>query len=129
MTDVIAGVFSVICTALFLRFVWHPKTRFLLKSERAAMAARTAMRRTLRGNTIHRGADRYAWTPVGILSSAAPVGHAGVQDDAEQFASAGDRRHHAARSPLKGRCRCRWDMPALHNQVQRTPPVVRRTQA
>jgi len=25
MTDVVAGVFSVICTALFLRFVWHPK--------------------------------------------------------------------------------------------------------
>src|SRR5438445_11881563 len=30
MTDVVSGVFSVICTALFLRFVWHPKTRFLL---------------------------------------------------------------------------------------------------
>src|SRR5438034_6301050 len=36
MTDVVAGVFSVICTALFLRYVWHPKTRFLLKSEMAA---------------------------------------------------------------------------------------------
>src|ERR1700704_817167 len=38
MTDVVAGVFSVICTALFLRFVWHPKTRFLLKAEREALA-------------------------------------------------------------------------------------------
>src|SRR5450432_256922 len=38
LTDVVAGVFSVICTALFLRFVWHPKTRFLLKSERDALA-------------------------------------------------------------------------------------------
>src|SRR5437867_9578019 len=38
MTDVVSGVFSVICTALFLRFVWHPKTRFLLKSERDALA-------------------------------------------------------------------------------------------
>src|SRR6202008_503495 len=37
MTDVVAGVFSVACTALFLRFVWHPKTRFLLKSERDAL--------------------------------------------------------------------------------------------
>src|SRR5262250_952859 len=36
MTDVVSGVFSVVCTALFLRFVWHPKTRFLLKSEREA---------------------------------------------------------------------------------------------
>src|SRR5436309_12597286 len=39
MTDVLSGVFSVVCTALFLRFVWHPKTRFLLKSEREALAA------------------------------------------------------------------------------------------
>jgi lactate permease len=38
MTDVVSGVFSVICTALFLRFVWHPKTRFLLRSEREALA-------------------------------------------------------------------------------------------
>src|SRR5258706_6290324 len=38
MTDVVSGVFSVICTALFLRFVWHPKTRFLLKSEHEALA-------------------------------------------------------------------------------------------
>ncbi len=42
MTDVVAGVFSVICTALFLRFVWHPKTRFLLKSERQAASTTTA---------------------------------------------------------------------------------------
>src|SRR5207244_9969615 len=34
ITDVVAGVISIVCTALFLRFVWHPKTRFLLKSER-----------------------------------------------------------------------------------------------
>src|SRR3984893_17687034 len=39
ITDVIAGVFSVVLTALFLRFVWHPKTRFLLKSERATAVA------------------------------------------------------------------------------------------
>jgi len=39
MTDVVSGVFSVICTALFLRFAWHPKTRFLLRAEREALAA------------------------------------------------------------------------------------------
>src|SRR5262245_22864067 len=38
MTDVVAGVFSVVCTALFLRFVWHPKSRFMLRSEREALA-------------------------------------------------------------------------------------------
>src|SRR6267142_1726625 len=36
MTDVVSGVFSVICTALFLRVVWHPKTRFLLNADREA---------------------------------------------------------------------------------------------
>ena len=39
MTDVVSGVFSVICTALFLRFVWHPKTRFLLGNVSRAAAA------------------------------------------------------------------------------------------
>src|SRR6185312_5801410 len=34
VTDVVAGVFSLVCTGLFLRFVWHPKSRFLLRSER-----------------------------------------------------------------------------------------------
>src|SRR5690348_3675560 len=38
MTDVVSCVFSVICTALFLRFVWHPKTRFLLRADREALA-------------------------------------------------------------------------------------------
>src|SRR6266404_664565 len=73
MTDVVSGVFSVICTALFLRFVWHPKTRFLLKSEREALAAAgksmataTADATTWKypytvGQTIH------AWAPWVIL--------------------------------------------------------------
>src|SRR5215472_8041145 len=38
MTDVVSGVVSVVITALFLRFVWHPKTRFLLREERDALA-------------------------------------------------------------------------------------------
>src|SRR5438270_7887274 len=42
MTDVVAGVFSVICTALFLRFVWHPTTRFLLRSEREGLQSARA---------------------------------------------------------------------------------------
>src|SRR5437868_6301567 len=36
LTDVIAGVVSVVATGLFLRFVWQPKQRFLLRSERLA---------------------------------------------------------------------------------------------
>src|SRR5438445_286742 len=32
MTDVVSGVFSVICTALFLRFFWHPKSPLITYS-------------------------------------------------------------------------------------------------
>src|ERR1044071_4173322 len=42
LTDVVSGVFSVICTALFLRYVWHPKTRFLLRAEREAGVSTSA---------------------------------------------------------------------------------------
>jgi len=62
-TDVVSGVFSVICTALFLRFVWHPNTRFLLRSEREAAAKPDATGTTAAewkykyklGETIHAG--------------------------------------------------------------------------
>src|SRR5664280_1340467 len=69
MTDVVSGVFSVICTALFLVFMWHPKTRFLLKSERAAAGGKTSVELKTEewkypytlGQTI------YAWVPWSIL--------------------------------------------------------------
>ena len=75
MTDVVSGVFSVICTALFLRFVWHPKTRFLLKSERQAAAAAASVgmqerphSRPRNGNTRYTiGQTAYAWVPWAIL--------------------------------------------------------------
>src|SRR5450759_417603 len=37
LTYVVSGVFAVVCTAVFLRFVWHPKTRFLLKAAREGL--------------------------------------------------------------------------------------------
>ena len=74
MTDVVSGVVSVVITALFLRFVWHPKTRFLLRSERDALAKAGKSTATATtdvsewkykysvGETIH------AWLPWIILS-------------------------------------------------------------
>src|SRR5437870_7921858 len=73
MTDVVSGVFSVICTALFLRFVWHPKTRFLLKAEREALAVAgksTATATTDRTEWKYSYTTRetvYAWLPWVIL--------------------------------------------------------------
>ncbi len=70
MTDVVSGVFSVVCTALFLRFVWHPKTRFLLKSEREAPDTKTkAAGRAGEASTYRysAGETAYAWLPWAIL--------------------------------------------------------------
>src|SRR6202790_3509871 len=73
MTDVVSGVFSVVCTALFLRFVWHPKTRFLLRSERAALASAgktTSTATTDRTEWRYRYTTAetvYAWLPWVIL--------------------------------------------------------------
>ena len=129
MTDVVAGVFSVVCTALFLRYVWHPKSRFLLRSERGAaradasapMAAHEWKYRYTAGQTAA------AWTPWAILvlccavwgmpGSKATLNNLfdGVKIDTTLFGS-----------PLRGSLSLPvWDMPALHNQVQRTPPVVK----
>src|SRR6202521_2852203 len=74
MTDVVSGVFSVACTAVFLRFVWRPKTRFLLMSEREAAKVKTmsvgaAARQTDSSweypYTV--GQTLYAWLPWAIL--------------------------------------------------------------
>ncbi|HEX3758209.1 MAG TPA: L-lactate permease [Kofleriaceae bacterium] len=121
-TDVVSGVFSVICTALFLRFVWHPKTRFLLRSEREA-GGQTAVElgewkyKYGLGETIH------AWLPWAILIACCVVWGlkkvwlndllAGVKFDTTLF---GSKLGGTLSAP-------KWDMPALHNLVQRMPPV------
>lgn len=129
MTDVIAGVSSVVCTALFLRFVWHPKNRFLLKSERAAMEAGAAngapdpawdYKYTI-------GQTAYAWTPWAILVLCCAVwGMPAFKTTLNNSLQRVAVDTTLLGSPLKGSLSLpAWDMPALHNQVQRTPPVVK----
>src|SRR5664279_1459255 len=67
MTDVVSGVFSVICTALFLRFVWHPKKRFLLQSERQAGKTAETIDLTTWKYPYTVGQTLYAWLPWAIL--------------------------------------------------------------
>jgi lactate permease len=124
MTDVVSGVFSVICTALFLRFVWHPKTRFLLKSERAGSATPAADAKdwTYRytfGQTAH------AWLPWAILIACCalwglPANKAKLNNlfSSLKFKTTLLGSDFSGTLSLPG-----WNMPALHNQVQRTPPV------
>ncbi|MDQ6801565.1 MAG: L-lactate permease [Acidobacteriota bacterium] len=100
MTDVIAGVFSVICTALFLRFVWHPKTRFLLKAERLS-----PQRHREHGDLKK---TMFAWTPWAILILCCALwGMPTFKKTLNAFSL-----------PV-------WDMPSLHNRVQRMPPVAK----
>jgi len=135
MTDVVSGVFSVVCTAVFLRFVWHPKTRFLLRSERETAAKAQARSVGAAGRdptdkawaypyTV--GQTAYAWLPWAILIACCAIWgmpawkatlnglFSGIKFDTTFLGS-----HFGGTLSLPV-----WDMPALHNMVQRMPPVV-----
>jgi lactate permease len=131
MTDVVSGVFSVICTALFLRFIWHPKTRFLLRSEREALAqagktTAAATTDTSEWKYKYSAAETaYAWMPWVILIACCALWgvpefkkflnnlFAGITFSTTLL---GSKFSGSLSLPV-------WDMPALHNHVQRMPPV------
>jgi lactate permease len=131
MTDVVSGVFSVICTALFLRFVWHPKTRFLLKADRDALAkaGKTTAAATTDSSewkysysakeTIH------AWLPwVILILCCALWGVPEFKKVLNNLLSGFTFSTTLLGAPFAGTWSLPvWDMPALHNLVQRMPPV------
>ena len=131
MTDVVSGVVSVICTALFLRFVWHPKTRFLLRSEREALtkAGKSAATATSDasewkykysvGQTIH------AWMPWVILVACCAIwGIPAFKAYLNTLFSSVKFSTTLLGSPFAGTLSLPvWDMPSLNNLVQRMPPV------
>jgi lactate permease len=132
MTDVVSGVFSVTCTALFLRFVWHPKSRFLLRKEREALE-RAGLKAAPDTADQHEWKSKYsmketayAWLPWGILIACCAVWgipswrvylNGLFADIAFQTTLLGSSFAGSLSLPV-------WEMPALHGLVQRTPPVV-----
>jgi lactate permease len=125
MTDVVSGVFSVICTALFLRFGWHPKTRFLLRAEREAGQTAQTVDKSAWKYPYSVGQTIYAWLPWAILIACCALW--GMPEWKKTlnglFASVkfdglflGSKFGGTLSLPV-------WDMPALHNLVQRMPPV------
>jgi lactate permease len=131
MTDVVSGVFSVICTALFLRFVWHPKTRFLLKSEREALTQAGKSTATATTDATQwkykytTGQTIYAWMPWVILIVCCALWGVpefkaylnGLFADIKfKTTLLGSNFAGTLSLPV-------WDMPALHNMVQRMPPI------
>jgi len=131
MTDVVAGVFSVVCTALFLRFVWHPKTRFLLKSEREALAKEgksTATATTDAKEWVYPytfGQTAYAWLPWTILIVCCAVwGIPAWKTQLNNLFAGITFKTTLLGGVFAGKLSLpQWQMPALHNLVQRMPPV------
>ena len=131
MTDVVSGVFSVICTALFIRFVWHPKTRFLLKSEREALAAAgksidTATSDSSEWKYSYTAKETiYAWLPwVILILCCALWGMPEFKKYLNNLLASMTFATTLLGSKFAGTLSLPvWDMPALHNMVQRMPPV------
>jgi lactate permease len=130
MTDVVSGVFSVICTALFLRFVWHPKTRFLLRDEREALAksghAAAVTTDTTTWTYRYTAAQTiYAWMPWIILVACCALwGAPAFKTFLNNLFSNVTFSTTLLGSKFAGSLSLpAWDMPALHNMVQRMPPV------
>jgi lactate permease len=125
MTDVVSGVFSVICTALFLRYVWHPKTRFLLRAEREAGKTAETIDKSAWKYPYTVAQTAYAWLPWAILIGACALWgapefkktlnalFATIKFDSTFL---GSKFGGTLSLPF-------WEMPSLHNMVQRMPPV------
>ena len=126
MTDVVSGVFSVICTALFLRFLWHPRTRFLLKSEREAGKAAETIDRTAWRYPYTVGQTIYAWLPWATLILCCAIwGMPAFKAVLNNLFSGVKFSGTLLGSRFAGTLSLPyWDMPYLHNLVQRTAPVV-----
>ena len=130
MTDVVSGVFSVVLTALFLRYVWHPKARFLLRTEREAASAQAAAVKA--GATA--GAEYaypytvkqtvYAWVPWAILIGACALwGMPEFKKFLNELIPVGFSTTLLG-SKLSGTISLpAWQMPDLHLLVERMPPI------
>ena len=123
LTDVISGVASVIAVVLFLR-VWHPKERFLLRSERAAKEAPGAAAGYAYPYSL--GQTLYAWVPWVILIACVGVWGIPELKTALNNLFAGAKFDATLLGGHLGGSLSRpvWDMPDLHLLVQRTPPVL-----
>jgi lactate permease len=132
ITDVISGVFSLICTALFLRFVWQPRRRFLLKGEaqpqpRGGDAGGAANPAPASRSHRHSLAETaYAWLPWGILIVCCALWGVPAWKKYLNGLFAGVViKTHLFGSSLSGPLSLPvWEMPHLHNLVQRVPPAV-----
>jgi lactate permease len=126
MTDVVSGVFSVICTAVFLRWIWHPRSRFLLRTERDAAAARAKSVGAAAAKDDYAypytiGQTVYAWLPWVILIAACALWGSPAWKKTLNELFSGVK---FAFGDFSGTLSLpTWKMPHLHQLVQRMPPI------
>ncbi len=109
--------------------MWHPKTRFLLKSEREALAsakATAAMPAEAWKYPYSVGQTLYAWTPWAILVACCALwGLPVYKSYLNGLLSGMTFKTTLFGSTFGGTWSLPvWEMPQLHNLVQRMPPVV-----
>jgi lactate permease len=144
LTDILAGLISVLAVVLFLR-VWHPKSRFLLRHERTqvagglgavgpgAMAAHPPTQtRTEYEYPYSVGQTIEAWVPWAILIAFVAIWglNAGAMNTALPVPGVSQQTPTVTIGNLAGvpieaasYTRLLFDMPAADKQIQRTPPV------
>ena len=125
ITDVVSGVFSLTCTTLFLRFVWQPKTRFHLRSQRAAAAVEAAQPVAADKYRFTVGETLYAWLPWAILIACCALwGMPTFKKTLNELFSGIAFKTRFLGSPFAGTLSLpTWEIPGLHNLVQRMPPA------
>lgn len=109
LVDIAAGVVSLVCTVLFLR-IWHPKNIWRFEDERGEDEPVEAGSSIRHSSQIHSYTGRQiakAWLPFAILSIFVLVW------GLPQFKNPVNK----ATTPV-------WNVPHLHNLVQRDAPVV-----
>jgi lactate permease len=132
LTDVLAGLLSVLAVVLFLR-VWHPSSRFLLRSERAVVSNGPGGAASTAGVMSDHYVYPYAmsqtltaWVPWALLIICVGLwGTPAFKTALNTSMSSITINSTLLGSHLGGTVSLPvYDMPALHLQVQRTPPVV-----
>ncbi len=125
MTDVVSGVVSVVITASFLRWVWHPKTRFLLKSERESGATAIGVHKGEYAYPYSVKQTIYAWVPWAILILACGLwGAPSFKKYLNELITSVKFSTDFLGGKLSGTLSLpKWEMPHLHQLVQRMPPI------
>ena len=111
LVDVVGGLGSLFCLTVFLRF-WQPKEIWRFPDEPPADSLAAAPRLTRRQIA-------YAWVPWALLSILVFLW--GTPSFRDILDGGGESRPNA----LAGISKFSWEMPALHNKIYRTAPVVR----